>query len=84
LIQLGIPAERLITRGVGANVPDDCREDEFKTEVFDDAAAQKNRKATVYSADKRRIPEDFCFQYGSDISSLRQSEFSHPRSKIVI
>jgi hypothetical protein len=53
LVSLGVPVGRLEAIGVGANVPEDLRVNEFRNGAFDTALAQANRKATVYTAENK-------------------------------
>ena len=48
LVDNGVPKEGLVVLGVGANVPEHLRIDEFASGAFDSVLAQANRKATVY------------------------------------
>jgi len=66
LVSLGVPEDRLITIGVGANVPAHLREDEFRNGSFDTVLAQANRKATVYEIENPVFQEIIRFN-GIDV-----------------
>jgi outer membrane protein OmpA-like peptidoglycan-associated protein len=57
LVSLGVPADRLTSIGVGANVPAHLRVDEFRNGRFDSGLAQANRKATVYEINNKDFQE---------------------------
>jgi outer membrane protein OmpA-like peptidoglycan-associated protein len=70
LAELNVPAARLISLGVGANVPAALRVNEFRNGRFDSTLAQANRKATIYEGDDEDFLEILAFN-GIDITSLK-------------
>jgi len=69
LSSLGVPEDKLIAIGVGANVPSHLRINEFRDGKFDGGLAQGNRKVTVYMKENKDFQEIIAFN-GLDISKL--------------